>query len=105
MASRRLKAPESACEYTCLQWFHHLRSGNPFFRQPGGSSRPFQGPRRRRLGLFYVLHFRLRDVFPESAASTTGRTLPPRIYQSDPSILKRNNQFHHRIDVPTDNSV
>lgn len=41
-------------------------------RQTGGSSRPFQGPRRRRLGLLYVLHFRLRDVLPETNASTTG---------------------------------
>jgi hypothetical protein len=103
--ARRHKAPESASEYTCLQRFRHLRLGNPYFRQPAGSSRPFQGPRRRRFGLLYVLHFGLRDVLPETNASTTGRTLPSRIDQLDPGILQRRNQFHQRIDVAADNSV
>jgi hypothetical protein len=74
-------------------------------RQTDGSSRSFQGPRRRGLGLLYVLHFRLRDVLPETDASTTGRALSSRIDQFDPGILQCRNQFHQRIDVPADNSV
>src|SRR5258706_16477873 len=100
MPSRRLKAPESACEYTCLQRFHHLRSGNPFFRQLGGSSRPFQGPRRRRLGLFYVLHFRLRDVFPESDASATGRTFPPGLINSNSAFSSAETSFIRESTFP-----
>jgi len=44
-------------------------------------------------------------VLPESDATTTGRTLPPRINQFDPGVLECGNQFHQRIDVPADNSV
>src|SRR5258708_31293796 len=97
MPSRRLKAPESACEYTRLQRFHHLRSGNPFFRQPGWSSHPFQGPRRRSFALFYVLHFLLRELFPLSDASTTARTLPPLIHPLHPRILHCRTHVHQRI--------
>jgi hypothetical protein len=44
-------------------------------------------------------------VLPETDASTTGRTRNPRIDQFDPGILQGRNQFHQRIDIPTDNSV
>src|SRR5260370_31479493 len=105
MPSGCLKAPEAACEYTCLQRFHHLRSGNPFFRQPRRSSRPFQDPLRRRLGLLYGLHLRLRDMFPETYASTAGRAGNTRIDQLDPRVLQCRNQLHQRVDVPTDDTV
>jgi hypothetical protein len=64
------------------------------------SSRPLQ-----QLLLPDNLRLWLRDMLPESYASTSGGTRNPRIDQLDPGILESRNQLHERIDVAADDAV
>jgi hypothetical protein len=68
-------------------------------------SRAFQGSRRRRPWLLYVLHLLLRNIFPQADAASARRAKGAWIDQFDTRSLKSRNELHQRIDVSADDAI